>query len=46
MYMFGEALTNYIDTMPMAPVVQSRIESLATADVWYKVVTISVSRAR
>ena len=42
MYMFGEALTNYIDTVPMAPVANR----VATADVWYKVVTISVSRAR
>ena len=39
MYMFGEALANYINTVPMA-------KRVATADVWYKVVTISVSRAR
>ena len=42
MNMFGEALANYIDTVPWAPVANR----VATADVWYKVVTIYVSRAR
>ena len=35
MYMFGEALTNCIDKVPMAPVANR----VATADVWYKVVS-------